>query len=269
MEFKKLFHGYEEDDLKRIRVGNMNVADPSILLRSQKTPKNVMVVIGIAVVIASVVGGCVGFNAIDSVVHGEQKRLAAVEDNLTRDVSLDLPLVADLISLDDASIRQTFSDAGLTCVDMGEQKRDEGLDVFKLPSDVSVSEAGAALAGGVSGLDAATAAKLFKGGWRFTCTRDDYIDMRVKYADFSASDSDAAISGALATEGWVVGGEPAGNVVLGESGVDESGNTFQEGTVTNDNGTYQWRVSTCQFKYIYDISGLPENAMYVVVRITA
>ncbi len=48
--------------------------------------------------------------------------------------------------------------------------------------------------------------------------------MRVKYADFSSGSVEAAVQTAIASEGF----DPA---TVGEMAVDESGNTFQEGTV--------------------------------------
>ncbi len=268
MNFKLPNFEHEEDAVKRVRSGNMTVMDPSVLLRPQRVPRNVAIAIAVVVVIAAGVGGYFAWQSIDAVLHGEERKAAAVQEYLDRDVDLGLPKIETLIGLDDASIKQSFVDEGLTIFDVNEETPEDGLDLWKLPGDVSLADAAIAVADG-SKMDAASAAKILNGSWRLTCMRGDYTDLRVKYADFTAGDAQSAINAALAHEGWVVDGEIAEGVVLGEAGVDEVGNTYQEGTVTLDSGTYQWRVSTCALEYIYDISGLPESAMYVVVRITA
>ena len=51
--------------------------------------------------------------------------------------------------------------------------------------------------------------------------------------------------------------------------MDDSGNTYQAGVVSTDNGTYNWRVSVIELDEVYDISGLPNTAFYVVIRFTA
>lgn len=268
MNFKLPNFDHEEEAVKRIRTGNVTVMDPSVLLRPQRVPRNVAIAIGIAAAIALSVGGFAAWQSIDTILHSDERKAAAIEENLNRDVSLGLPQVASLVVLDDASIKQTVSDAGFTIFDANEDSPDDGLDLWKLPEGVSVADAALAAVDS-SKMDAAVAAKLLNGSWRLTCTRGDYTDLRVKYADFDAVDAQSAIDSALSHEGWMVDGQIAEGVILGESGVDDVGNTYQEGTVTTDDGTFQWRISTCALEYIYEISGLPETAMYVVVRITA
>lgn len=59
------------------------------------------------------------------------------------------------------------------------------------------------------------------------------------------------------------------NAEVTDSGVDDSGNTYQAGVVSTDNGTYNWRVSVIELDEVYDISGLPNTAFYVGIRFTA
>ena len=41
------------------------------------------------------------------------------------------------------------------------------------------------------------------------------------------------------------------------------------GTVDVDGSTYTWRVSAIALSEVYDISGLPDSAVYVGIRLTA
>lgn len=88
--------------------------------------------------------------------------------------------------------------------------------------------------------------------------------MNVRYADFSSGDVNAAVQAAVAAEGF----DPA-TVPEDGQGVDEVGNTFMTGTVDVDGSTYTWRVSAIALSEVYDISGLPDTAVYVGIRLTA
>ncbi len=59
------------------------------------------------------------------------------------------------------------------------------------------------------------------------------------------------------------------NTEITDSGVDDSGNTYQAGVVSTDAGTCNWRVSVIELNEVYDISGLPNTAFYVGIRLTA
>lgn len=268
MNFKLPPFDHEEDSVKRITAGKVSVMDPSVLLRPQRLPRNALIVAGIATLIAAAVGGYAAWQGIDAVLHSDERRAAAIEESLSRDVALDVPQIEEYLPFDDATIKQSFIDAGYTIFDVNEQNPEDGLDLVKLPEGVSAADAALVMAD-VEHADSAAAVRVLNGAWRFACTRTDYVDIRVKYADFKSGNAQSAIDNALADQGWLVDGGIAEGIVLGESGVDEVGNTYQEGTITIDSGTYQWRVSTCELKYIYDINGVPETAMYVVVRITA
>lgn len=136
---------------------------------------------------------------------------------------------------------------------------------MKIPADTSLAEAGLALAGGFDHMSAVDASKFLTGSWRFTCNRENGTDMRIKYADLKATDPTSALDTAMANEGWLENGQVA---VTGE-GTDEVGNTYREGTVATDAGTFNWRISVCPLTEIYSISGLPETAQYVGIRMTA
>jgi len=69
---------------------------------------------------------------------------------------------------------------------------------------------------------------------------------------------------AIAAEGF----DPA-TIAEDGMGVDEVGNTFKQGTVDVDGTAYTWKVSALPLSEMYDISGLPETAVYVGVRLSS
>ena len=133
------------------------------------------------------------------------------------------------------------------------------LELIKLPSDVSELDAGLMYNKGVSKLSASEAALLLNGSWTLDADRSDGTSMRLRYADFSSGSLDAAIA-----EGF----DPA-TIAEDGMGVDEVGNTFKQGTVDVDGTAYTWKVSALPLSEMYDISGLPETAVYVGVRLSS
>ena len=133
---------------------------------------------------------------------------------------------------------------------------------LKLPADVSLEEAGLMYVQGIDKLSAGDAVKLLKGAWTLTVSRKAGDDMRLRYADFASGTIEKAVQGAMQVEGLE-------NAEVTDSGVDDSGNTYQAGVVSTDNGTYNWRVSVIELDEVYDISGLPNTAFYVGIRFTA
>ena len=111
-------------------------------------------------------------------------------------------------------------------------------------------------------LSAGDAVKLLKGAWTLTVSRTAGDDLRLRYADFASGTIEKAVQRAMQVEGLE-------NAEVTDSGVDDSGNTYQAGVVSTDNGTYNWRVSVIELDEVYDISGLPNTAFYVGIRFTA
>ena len=86
--------------------------------------------------------------------------------------------------------------------------------------------------------------------------------MVVRYADFSTADPQVAVQNALTKQGF----NPES---ITESGVDDSGNTFSLGSIDVDGTMCTWKISALPLKDMYSISGLPEDACYIGVRVTA
>ncbi len=244
--------------------GPVRHLDGSGLKRPIDMPKSAMVVMGAFVVVAAIIGGTVLFNVLDDVHNSAARTQLTVEENLSRPVTLDLPQLSSLFLLDNESIKQTFANAGFTTYELTstEDEAKGGFDLFKLPSDVSVADAGVMYLSGINSLSAADASRFLNGSWRMTVTRNDGTDMGVWYADFASGSVDAAIQSALAAEALDTS-------TMGESGTDESGNTFQTGTVDVGGTICSWRISAILLSSYYDIEGLPDTAVYVGIRMSS
>lgn len=260
MLFKSRRNEYVETE------GPVRYLDGSGLQRPLDMPKpQIAVMIGFAVA-AALIGGYLLFGVLDAVQGNAARSQASVEENLSRDVSYDLPALTSFATLGDDEIKQSLADAGYTVIDKGSLREDEGgsLDLIKLPADVSELDAMMMYQKGVSKLSASEAALLLNGSWTLEANRDDGLSMRLAYADFSSSTLDEAINAAIAAEGF----DPA-TIPEDGAGVDEVGNTFKSGTVEVDGASYTWKVSAIPLSDMYDISGLPETAAYVGIRLSA
>ena len=246
--------------------GPVRYLDGSGLQRPLDMPKPQLLVMGLFVAAAAVIGGYLLVHVLDEVQGGAARAQASVEENLARPVTYDLPVLPSIIGIsDNEALKQTFVDAGATLYDnTSEEDAAVGnMDVIKLPSDVSLADAALLYAGGISSLSAGDAALLLNGSWTLEVDRGEGVSMRVTYADFSSGTVDAAVQSAIASEGF----DPATTPEDG-MGVDEVGNTFQSGTVDIDGTVYSWKVSAIALSSVYDISGLPESAVYVGIRLT-
>lgn len=245
--------------------GPVRYLDGSGLERPLDMPKPQIAIMIAFVVVAALIGGYLLFNVLDAVKGGAARAQASVEENLSREVSYDLPSLTSYIAMNDDEIKQALADAGLTVIDKGgmSEDPDAALELIKLPADVSELDAGMMYSKGVSKLTASEAALLLNGSWTLDADHSEETSMRLRYADFSSGSLDAAIDSAIAAEGF----DPA-TVAEDGMGVDEVGNTFKQGTVEASGTTYTWKVSAIPLSEMYDISGLPDTATYVGVRLS-
>lgn len=244
--------------------GPVRYLDGSRLSRPLDMPRGQLVIVGALVAVAVVIGAYLLVTTIGGMHAATSHAQASVEENLTRDVSYDLPVMTQLVSLDDDGIRQSLQAAGYTVYEMPAASDDASLQLVKLPADVSVAEAAALYAQGVGSLDASDAALLLNGSWSLEVDREDAPSFTVRYADFSSGSAEGAVQAAIAAEGF-----DASAVAAEDQGVDEVGNTFCSGTVDVGGQTWSWRVSAIALSSVYDISGLPDTAVYVGIRLSA
>ena len=161
MLFKSRRNEYADTD------GPVRYLDDSGLRRPLDMPRPQIAIMFAFVLVAALIGGYLLFNVLDAVRGGTARAQASVEENLSREVSYDLPALTSYITLND----------------------DEGFDPATIAED--------------------------------------------------------------------------------GMGVDEVGNTFKQGTVDVDGTAYTWKVSALPLSEMYDISGLPETAVYVGVRLSS
>ncbi len=233
------------------------------LKRPMDMPKKLSpIIIGIAAA-ALVVGIFLAISVSNYFASSAERSEASFEQTINRGVTLDLPILPQFVGMDNASITATLKAAGYSIIDInsitGETSATD-LNLVKLPSDVSAADAAIVYSGGISNLTPTQAATYLSGSWRLNVTGGEYLDMRIKYADFTSGDINTAIQSAMVTEGYSAS-------TLGTSGVDASGNTYQNGTIAIGGVTYNWSVSACALSDVYSISGLPSDSYYVGIRL--
>lgn len=237
--------------------------DGSALSRPLDMPRKLWLAAGVFLVAAVGIGAYLGYKVIDQVVNAPARAAASIEENLTRDVALDLPPLVNLVSYSNEDIAASFAEAGYTIYDKTDEETAAagiGFEYIKIPSDMSLEEAGLLYLQGIPNISDADAAKLLNGSWQMSADRASGIDFRLKYADFASGSIDAAIQNAIAAEGF-------SESTFGDSGIDGSGNTFQAGTIAVGDATYDWQVSACPLSGVYSKDGFPESAVYVGIRL--
>ena len=248
-----------------VTIGDVRYFDGAELSRPLDMPPVVRYVALAAMVVAAIIGGVILFNWVDQITNEPLRQQEALQQNLTREVPLELPSLAALMPQSDEEMMATLTEAGYTLFERTPvgTNPEGGFVVVKLPADVSVEEAGLMYVKGIDKLSAADAVRLLKGAWTLDVSRKAGESIRLRYADFESGTIEKAIQNAMAAEGLQ-------NATVTDSGVDDSGNTYQAGTVVTEGGaTYTWRVSVIDLAKVYDISGLPNTAYYVGIRFSA
>lgn len=259
--FEKKEYGYTKDD------GYVRHLDGSCLDRPLDMPGSQRKIMKIFVAIAIVIAGCMLFSAMHGIKKQVKDNRVAVEENLAHEVSYDLPILVDVIEVSDfESLKQSLTDAGMTIYDnTTEQDAAAGnISLVKLPAGLSELDAANMLVNkGIANLNAADASRLMNGSWNLEIKRDETLYARLTYTDFTSGDRQSAIQNAIMVEGF----DPA-SVDQNASGIDEVGNMYQSGTTKSNTTTYTWKVSVIPLSDVFDISGLPEDALYVGIRLS-
>ena len=215
-------------------------------------------------VVGLAIGVLLAMQLLGSTLHVAQRAAASVEENLARDVTLDLPVMSGYAGMDAATIKATVDGLGFNVYTASTEEdiAAGNLDMVKLPSDVSVEEGAMYYLQGIANLDAPAAALLLNGSWRLQFDSSEGHNLSLRYADFDSGSLDAAVEAAIQAQGF-------DSAAATELAVDEMGNTFRSGTVEANGGAYNWRVSAIALSEVYDIAGLPDTAIYVGIRMTA
>ncbi len=246
---------------KKVR-GPVVYLDGDQLARPLDMPKKVRLGLIGALVVAALIGAAFLSWYFDGIVNEPKRQQEALAETLSQEVSYELPNLYSLMPLDDATILSTLQGSGLTIIERPQKKGRSLYELIRLPEGLNVVDAGAMYLSGVDNLSAGDAARLLNGGWDLQIDRENGVNMVLHYADFKATSVDAAVQSALAIEGLT-------ETSIEESGEDSAGNTYVMGTITGDAGTFSWRVSALPLSEVYSISGLPESAVYVGIRMTS
>ena len=242
--------------------GDISYLDSAPLRRPFSMPAGQRFLALIIVAVAVVLGFLFINSTVISALRESAEAEQAIENNLTRQASLEtIPNMADLINRNDKGIKKAFKKAGYTVFDASSENDSEDMTLYKLPADMTLDEASAMYAKGISNLTAVQATKLLVGSWQFVAERSTGTSMVVRYADFTTGDPQIAVQNALEKTGF----DPES---VTDSGVDDSGNTYSMGTLQADDATCVWRISAIPLEEIFDINNMPEEACYIGVRVT-
>ena len=100
MLFKSRRNEYADTD------GPVRYLDDSGLRRPLDMPRPQIAIMFAFVLVAALIGGYLLFNVLDAVRGGTARAQASVEENLSREVSYDLPALTSYITLNDDEIKQ-------------------------------------------------------------------------------------------------------------------------------------------------------------------
>ena len=250
--------------VKKVQDGNLVYLDGAPLTSALKMPKAAWIGMAVLMAVAAVVGIWAFSRYYDLTANAPKRAQEELQANLTRQVDLNLPVLSGLIDADNQSILASLQEGGATVVDTSTEDETAAgdMELIKLPEGVGVEQAAVMRLQGISKLSPAEAALLLNGSWTMNVVRSgDETSLRLHYCDLGATSPESAISAAMAAEGF-----PA--ETASEAGVDDAGNNFQAGKIDIDGTTCTWRVSVCSLSAIYDVSGFPETAQYVGIRLT-
>lgn len=253
--------------------GEINYLSSKGIDRPESLPKQQLVVLGVIVLIAASVAMGVLYHYVSSYVSEAEATEEAINTNLSRDVSYDIPVLTAIVELDNDGILQLFTAYGYniydesadeesteTSTDETTDDEEEDLELVKFASDLDLDEAVALYDEGIGNLDAVDASLLLTGMWTLEIDRSDGVNMVIHYVDFSSGDLEEAVQTALEIEGFDAD-------TASEIDEDSSGNTYRYGTIEVNGSSYTWRISVIELSEVYDISGLPDDAIYVGIRI--
>lgn len=256
-------HTYDKRDIPGFDNGSIAYMDAGALSRPLDVPQHVRIAAIVALIVAAIIGGVILFNYFDAVVNGPAREKAALEESLAQEVSLGIPGLASLMGLGDEDILAALNQTGATLyerVPLGTSP-DVSFEVVKLPDGMTLADAAVLYATGISNLSALDATKLLHGSWDMSVSRTEGTNLYVRYADFTSGSIQGAIENARNEAGLA-------ESELTDSGIDEAGNTYATGTVSDSGVTYNWRISAISLDEVYDISGMPDGAVYVGIRLT-
>lgn len=247
--------------------GSVRYMNAPALRRGMHIPVNIKLLIAGLGVLALLGAALFGFRIYNNVVNAPARYAESIAIAINEGKDLQLPTLNNFVGSDAVTIRDSFSASGYKTIDVdalyaaeGEELDPNSIDIVKTPSDVEENRALELFRSNLRRTEVVEAAHFLAGTWRFSSYLGEGIDLKVKYADFTSSSIEEAIMTAIAAQGWA-------DSTFGETGVDQSGNTYQNGTIQVNDYQLHWSVSVCPLSEVYSVSGLPENSFYVGARL--
>mgnify|MGYP004453947719 CR=1 FL=1 len=242
------------------RSGNVMFLDDRGLKRPQKMPLSQKIIAGALVVAGIAIGAFILNSTVYEAARQSALSQESVETNIQREASIvSLPQLANIANVSDDDLKTNIKAQGFTVYD-ATTDGDSGISIYKLPADVSLADAGILYARGISSLTASQATLLLNGSWQLSTSHEGSNTVVMRYADFQSTSTESALSAVMNQEGITAAD-------VGDSGTDDSGNTYRAGTIEIADKTYNWRASAIELDKLYDIKGMPD-AYYVGLRLT-
>ncbi len=248
--------------------GSVRYMEAPALRRGLHIPSNIKGLIALLGLAALALATLVGMKTYSDVVNAPARYAESIQEAISTGPGLELPVLNNFIDSDNAGIRETFASTGYALIDVDAMYADEGeeldpnsMDMVKVPSDTDYDMNVDLFRNNLRRSEVTDAAHFLAGSWRFTSFTANGVDLKVKYADMNSASIEDAIAAAIAAQGWT-------DSAFGESGVDQSGNTFQNGTIQINDRTMHWSVSVCPLDEVYSVNGLPD-AFYVGSRLVS
>ena len=244
------------------RKDGVRYLDGTSLTRSPGIPGAQRTILIIIVIAALAVGAFFIYNTVYASIRQAALAKQSVAENLSRPASIEtIPDMTNYILLSDDEVKQAINDSGYTYYDVTSPGSVTGITVYKLPADVSMEDAEVLYTRGIDRLNASQASLILNGSWQFATDRTGTGSMVARYADFSTGDLQTALNNALNTQKF-------NRESIADTGVDDAGNTYASGTIDVGGTLCVWRVSVIPLDDMYSVSGLPEEACYVGIRLT-
>ena len=248
------------------RPGATHYMDAPALRQGLHMPFQVKLIIAVFGLVGLIVAVLFGMRAYDSIANAPSRYAESIAEAIKTGPGLELPLLNNYVGSDTESIRASFSESKYSIIDINElyddaEEVDEyTLDLVKVPTDMDREVAENLYKRSLRRAGVLEAAHFLSGSWLFSASLAEGTDIKVKYADLESASIEDAITKAIANQGWT-------DSTFGEAGVDQSGNTYQSGTITINEQTFNWTVSACPLDEVYSVNGLPENSFYVGARL--
>lgn len=211
--------------------------------------------------IACVVSAALLFFYFDTTANEPKRQQESLQQELSKDVNLDLPPLLEFVPIDNTAIEQKLNATGESFFDKKPLTGSVDAEIIKLPADISVEEATGLYAIGLNKLKPSQFVSLLNGSWTLKIDRKTGVNLSLHYADFKSGSVRQAIDNAIDKEKLVTEGEI-------DSGEDDGyGNAYSNGTIIIAEKKYSWTVSAIALSQVYSVAGIPDDATYVGIRI--